>query len=526
MKKYFALFTLIFCAVSLSADNLKVPVENLNKLMIEPYRHFSVEASYGLRSLAAPDANTLLLEIGMSCANIFDSKEAYYIVSFDDENYSPSLLRQPEIVNIKRIEEAKSLPANKFKSFNRTRVVLKVPVPMKKGCSYSVTAVPIDSMIMTAGRDGVSCVFTPDKKSDDDKLKEEINLKILGLRGIESLGNGCIQLSFGPAIAPNDINYGSKITFTLNGKAIKPQMLIARNTVESYVPDGQEMIPIYRTDLFFQLENILNDGDKIEAVVDETSCSAWNKATLDFNSKTAVSSSFHTSNYGYIAESPVKSAYIAKWMGDLTQSAMGDSPGDEPALVFEKPPRYTVVNQTTGESVLTSETTLVSDPRKLEAMEILDYPGEAVYLADLSKITKKGWYFIYVEGIGRSLPFKISDESFVNDMFIPSHKWFDSVLDGKIQPPPTIRYGLPWYTNLWKTNPDAATKNALPASTAQETKNIEQASLKKIVPARHIISMTPSEIKKKEKLPWYTTFWNYTTHELDPVNIWSNLTDE
>ena len=502
--------------------------EQLNRLMIEPYRHFSVMASYGLRSLEPLDSRTLKLEIGISCGENYSKPQSYLIVSFDDDAYSPYRLVQPVRVEARRILEAPGLPGSLLKTFYRTEVILTLPAPMKENCEYSVTAQEFDSIPLTAARDGVSCTYSSASvvSKTYSLSKESVNMRVLGLRGINPLGSGCLELSFGPAVDFERLKDVKSYKFTLNGMPVMPEVVSIRRVVESSLPFGNPYVRILRTDVFMKLASPLEDDDVLNLEVANGACSAWNRADLAFDSESVVSSSFHVDAFGYILNTPVRAAYVAKWMSALPGVWLNDRPGagfmgganglppnlpgvKAVSLSFEAEPFYTVVNQNTLAEVFRGVLKKVEKPSVLEGAESLDLPGENVYFADLSPIKKAGWYFIYIEGLGRSLPFEVRDEAFSNESQLPTKASFTDILEGKSPPPRGIVYNKPWWTNVWSYDPF---------------------TLKRLTAWRELSYNPPEYGLNFGKSPvmiggkeWWTNVWSYNPYDLKHLTAWKHL---
>ncbi len=343
------------------------------------------------------------------------------------------------------------------------------------------------------------------------------------------------------------------------------ELISARQAVDAYCPWGTEMYPIYRTDLFFQLDQELKDGDILTAAVpldtyefdpewfgDEDKRWVWvddenedenedeeeepwyedyryesifsvATAHFVFDSMSSVSSSFKTSKYGYIANAPVKVVYLGKWMGSLTthaseqfkiadiqpESLVKDS--SKLSLAFSEAPVFSVYNQKTGRKVLQGKATLIQDPESVYAPSAMEYPQEHLYALDISELTECGWYFVSVEGVGRSLPFQIHPAQPGAFTGMPSHAFF---LNEAMHTVPRSASApvaeQPWWTDLWTSNPMTAPDKLIPCKVETDIQGISSDSNSENADSTAVSG------------EWTNPIWSYNPSDPQLVS-WKNL---
>ncbi|MCX7847764.1 MAG: glycoside hydrolase family 9 protein [bacterium] len=125
--------------------------------------------------------------------------------------------------------------------------------------------------------------------------------------------------------------------------------------------------------------------------------------TFYFDPRQMRSEAVHVSQAGFHLHSPVKRAFHSCWMGD------GGGIPYPTGLVFH------ILDHTTAASVYRGTLHLVrraSEPEDPGARN-RNYTGADVFAAEFPELTEPGTYRVYVEGIGCSFPFLISDTSWI-----------------------------------------------------------------------------------------------------------------
>lgn len=408
----------------------------------------AVRTSLGLRSAMPLSAQTVELVFGLSVTDTAKIPGGYRIISYDDSNYAYEKFVVPLAATMLKEPEVDAVEDTKF-DFSKAIVVLKLPFPMRNNCKYYIVAQGFKDMI-TGAHTAASFTYSDSQKySRADNAQD---LVILGLRELEPVGNGILKLQFGPNFSTTQ---GSKIenyTVSINGSPVKVVNFGRISKVDAYVPAGWPFAAIPVHDLYLKLATPYKDGDLIEVKVAPAVTKANNAATLKFDSDKSISYSIKVNQVGYLTDSPVKVAYLGRWLGSFPEmksnNAEGSSAGTEsafwaaavgnesekktdkpidkpvekipgavrsasassPALSFDSPPEFSIVNEKDGKVVFTGKSSLIHLSGELnEGVYKVDHSAENVYELLFSEFKMPGRYYIKIAGVGRSLPFEISD---------------------------------------------------------------------------------------------------------------------
>ncbi len=152
--------------------------------------------------------------------------------------------------------------------------------------------------------------------------------------------------------------------------------------------------------------------------------------TFAYAPESLRSEAVHATHLGFRPDDPAKVAFLSCWMGD-------GGPLDYSEL------RFSVLDDGTGESVYdgTLRLSKAKDATDEDAYKT-NHNGTDVYEADFSDLADPGTYRVYVEGIGCSYPFPISDTAW-RDSFLVSARGFYHQRSGIELGPPHTEYARP-----------------------------------------------------------------------------------
>lgn len=429
---------LVLAVLFLSVGACAFAAENamrLNPLMIDPYRHILVQELYGMRGAAAIDAETVVATLGISLSGDYEKPESWLIESETDPNYAVESDVAPLAVETKSVVELKAFPDSLLPEFRRHVVALSLPHPLKSRHRYSVTAQGSEFAPITFGRMSASFSF-PSKPSsgtdakDERRTEDALSMRVLGLRGAASVGNGIVALEFGPAIDPQMILDAGKYRFRLNGETASPAMIAKRQVVECFLStDPYE--PILRTDLFFRFPEPLRDGDRLSVVVDSSVVAGASSARLDFQADETVSPSFVLPRFRFNANERSKLVFVSYWLNALPANMGGVAPTppllpDSEAFALFLPENLPFeVRHEDGRKAMSGTLRNVPNPSALPGIALFQIPGAQAYEANLSQIRRAGRFFVSVPGVGRSLPFDVAADGWPAPP-IPQQATFES----------------------------------------------------------------------------------------------------
>lgn len=415
----------------------------------------TVRESLGVRSAHSTGEGSAQVELGLSTTDAAADPNAYRVISLDDPNYAYEKFVRPVAARMVREVEVAGAPEGAMKKeFLRTVVDLDLPYPLVSGVTYHVLAQGAGQTMVTGTRTAAGFIHG-EKPAARDK---RIDAAVLGLRRIEPVGNGILMAEFGPAFSPKGGVDGFKVL--VNGKPREVVSWGRRTIVDAYLPVGWPFQAIPRHEVFLQLAEAFADGDRVELEVPESATAGNRLAALDFSDAGSVSPSLKVNQVGYLTESPVKVAYIGRWLGDFpievktgkaaspagggekafwqaleaaTAKAGDDGPAGDgslttqggSALYFPEPPKFRILPAGGGKPVFEGTAKLVHRSGvKDEGIHQVDHSGENVYELDFSEFRVPGEYVISVDGVGRSPAFAVGDDVYDHAYKVQSYGVF------------------------------------------------------------------------------------------------------
>ena len=431
----------------------------------------------GVRKAFPVAADVIRVEIGMaSNSGPFKELGAYRIVSEDDPEYAyekfvlPSDVTFPNNHTVTELSvpegfKSESRPAN-ITEFKRETVDLKLHAPMQPGKSYAVVTRGHGSDVVSAGRAAYQFKFDPAdiaKAPDVDHKPDLRTLTVLGLRGLDSVGNGIIRLEFGPTFFCQEGYLLKHYHVTVNGEPVAVKAMGRRSMIDLYRPVGWPYSVIMQHEVFLQMDRVLAEGDRLRVEVDPAVVSGANAAGIVFSDKRSFSCAVKVNQVGYIA-SAVKAAEIGRWLGSFPDEAavlatsaetehfrdisaeeifFGASKGDKDdkdkkptegkngasgraetvnsgtasaaahefaksSLKYDAPPPFEIRDALTDEVVFSGQSKLSNPGNRSEGRA--QYSGENVYEIDFTSFKTPGRYYIAVPGTGRSFEFSIASD--------------------------------------------------------------------------------------------------------------------
>ena len=418
----------------------------------------TVRQSLGLRSAQAVGDHGVKLEVGLSVTGSAGNAESYRIISFDDPAYDYKKFVRPVSVKVHKEFEAKGAEGSMQGEFSKTVVDLVLPEPMKPGAKYHVVAQGDGAGMVTAARAAAVVAETGQPSRDP-----AVDLAVLGLRRIEPVGNGILLVEFGPGFSPKAGAASDAYKVTVNGNPREIAAIGRLTRVDAYLPVGWPFKAIPVHEMFLQLATPFQDGDKIQLEVGEKVTGGSRVASLDFREATSFSPSIKTNQVGYLTESPVKIAYLGRWLGSFPMQ--GSKPGstgggatdaafwravqeaqkkpaadpaeeEKPAsaqpvegggaaLYFPEPPPFRMHAAENGKVVFEAKSRLIHRSGEMsEGVRHVDFSGENVYELNFTEFKKPGRYFLSVPGVGRSQDFLIGDDVYEQAFQVQSYGVF------------------------------------------------------------------------------------------------------
>ena len=455
-----ALIALAACAVSASGSlawDLPDPTAGTAKSAAELQTALdsrpAVRESLGFRSAQATGEKSLQLAFGMSVTDAAANPEAYRIVSFDDPNYAYKKFVRPASAKASKEAEAKGVEGSLMTEFAKTVVDLELPQAMKPDAKYFVVAQGVGGAMVTAARTAAPVKTAADKTARDPGLDQAV----IGLRRIEPVGKGILLAEFGPGFSPAAAAAAGAMQVTVNGKPAEIAAIGRITRADAYIPVGWPFKAIPVHEVAVQLAQPFKDGDKIQLGVSDKVTAGNRTASLDFREGKSFSPSIKVNQIGYLPDSPVKVAYLGRWLGDFPVKLKKDAggggvseeafrkavqeatkPEDEaaaratdapfdggPALYFAEAPAFQVRAADTGAVVFEGKAQLVHKAGiDKEGLYGSDYAGENVYALDFTPFKTPGWYFLSVSGVGRSPDFAIAADVYEQPFQVQSYGVF------------------------------------------------------------------------------------------------------
>ena len=389
-----------------------------------------VRQSLGVRSAQALSEREVEVVIGLSVTDAAGNPGSYRVVSETDPAYAYEKFVAPLTATVERQPEAEGVKGAAFPSFARTVVRLTLPSPLQPETRYSIVAQGVGQVMVTATRTAADLIY---KGTESIPAPDaDVHQAVIGLRAVTPVGNGILQLDFGPGYAPAAGKNLSAYSVTVNGKPATVKNLGRISRVDAYLPTGWPFPAIPAHELFLEIEPAFQDGDAIHIEVQPTVTAGLRTADLLFNQGKSFSSSLKVNQVGYLTDSPVKMAYLGRWLGSFPEAvaagkaadsaqdafwqalATGDTAAPSavsPALLFSMPPPFSVCNEEDGSPVFTATSVLVHASGQMdEGPGEVDHSGENVYQLDFTAFQTPGRYFISVPGVGRSVPFSIGPD--------------------------------------------------------------------------------------------------------------------
>jgi hypothetical protein len=409
--------------------------QSLEEFRAMPDNRLSVRTSFGVRSARPLAADQVELVIGMSVTDACQNPAAYRIVSFDDDAYAYEKFVAPTEAKSGRELEVQGVEGCRFEKFERTIVTLKLPSPMREGATYHVVAQGVGGTMVTGAHSAQSFLYKPGAPSA--AAEEAVNLAVLGLRRVESVGEGILRLEFGPDFSPEAGSKLENYRVTVGGAEVRPRSFGRITRIDTYVPVGWPFAGIPMHEVFLQLPQRLQNGAAVAVTAGRTVTTAANTASMAYHDLKAVSGSIKVNQVGYIADSPVKAAYLGRWMGSFPEREAREAAGAGdaetaffeavagkkeaasaappsaagPALRFGEEPPFAICEEATGRKVLEGKCKQVHTSGTMdEGIYKCDHSGENVYTIDFGRLQAPGRYFVSVPGVGRSLAFDVAPD--------------------------------------------------------------------------------------------------------------------
>ncbi len=435
----------------------------------------------GVRKAFPVSDDTIRVEIGAaSNSGVFNELGSFRIVSEDDPEYAydsfvcPSDISFPKNDSVVEVTvpekfKAESSSAN-ITEFKRGTVDLKLHAPMQSGKTYAVVTRGHGTDVVSAGRAATQFRFDPADivKAPDIQHKPDLmTLTVMGLRGLDSVGNGIIRLEFGPTFFCQEGYLLKHYHVSVNGEPVTVKAMGRRSQIDLYRPIGWPYSVIMQHEVFLQMDRVLAEGDRLRVEVDPAVVSGANTAEIVFSDKRSFSSAVKVNQVGYIT-SAVKIAEIGRWLGSFPDELAilemdGDSerrfrnistdeiffgssaPNTEKSengkkesaekmsaqdkqdavssgtvsvsefdfsktsLKYDVPPAFEIRDARTDEVVFSGQSVL-SHPGNRSEGGRAPYSGENVYEIDFTSFKTPGRYYIAVPGTGRSFEFSIASD--------------------------------------------------------------------------------------------------------------------
>ena len=452
-------------------------------LLAAPDKKPFVMTVMGVRKAFPVADDVIRVEIGMaSNSSPFKELGAYRIVSEDDPEYAyekfvlPSDVSFPRNHSVSELSvpdgfKSESKPAN-LTEFKRDTVDLKLHAPMRPGKTYAVVTRGSGSDVVSAGRAAYEFKFDAGDiaKAPDVEHKPELRtLTALGLRGLDSVGNGIIRLEFGPTFFCQEGYLLKHYHVSVNNEPVAITAMGRRSQIDLYRPTGWPYSVLMQHEVFLKMDRVLKEGDQLRVEVDPAIVSGANAAEIVFSDKQSYSSAIKVNQVGYIA-SAVKTAEIGRWLGSFPDEAailatsaeteifrdisaeeifFGASKGDKDdkdasrekadpskmdkaesvnsgtasaaahefakaSLKYDAPPSFEIRDARTDEVVFSGQSVLSNPGNRSEGRA--QYSGENVYEIDFTSFKTPGRYYIAVPGTGRSFEFSIASDVY-NEAF-------------------------------------------------------------------------------------------------------------
>ena len=430
----------------------------------------AVRTSLGVRRAEPLGETQVQLILGMSVTRACQRAASYRIISFHDDNYSYAKFVQPRKVSARTEIEVEGPAGCPFARFERTTVTLDLPSAMKEDVEYFVVAQGSQGEMVTGGHTAQGFVFR--KAQTRLAADDAVDLAVLGLRQLEPVGPGILKLEFGPNFSADASSRTQNYLVRVAGKPVKVAQLGRISRIDTYLPTGWPFAAIPMHEVFLQFDPPLHDGELIDVEVNRAVTVAANRASLRFHEKQSLSNSIKVNQVGYLTDSPVKLAYLGRWLGsfpekiqaaesreartddrvaqafwDQLQEAKGqpEKPDGKTtarpasaagALAFDPPPEFCICREKDLLVVFRGKARLVHRAGEMtEGYYKVDHSGENVYVLDFTSFTTPGRYFVTVPLVGRSLPFEIGDDVYKKAFEVQAYGVFAQRCGMELGPP-------------------------------------------------------------------------------------------
>lgn len=510
-------------ALLLSVSGLLALASHLPALTVEEFQALpdqrpAIRQSFGVRSARAVSAEEIEVQIGMSVTDAAGNPAAYRIFSETDTNYPFAAFISPRSAQLTRTTEVASVKGTSSPAFTRTTVRLTLPRPLQAGTVYHVIAQGAGQVMVTAAR--TAAEITWPAPTATAALEEEVAAAAIGLRGLNPLGQGLLQVNFGPGLAPGEARTLSHYRVTINGQPAVVKNIGRISRLDTYLPVGWPFGAIPQHEVFLEIEPAYRQGDLIALEVNPALTAGRRTARLAFDESRSISTALKVNQVGYLPDSPVKIAYLGRWMGSFPEQvsagtaagsaqdafwqalATGDAaaPAEiSPALKFPTPPAFQVCEEDSGKVVYTATSRLVHTSGQMnEGVGAVDHSGENVYQLDFTACTTPGRYYLRVPGVGRSLPFRIDADVYAEAFRVQGAGMFIQRCGLALGPPHT-----PWHriachhtgvipTTLLRSAGEQAAFKSLP-------EHVDYSSVEKAPP--------PAELQTLDRDPTLLAYW-------------------
>ena len=435
---------------------------------------------YGVRKAVAESDTIVRIVLGASFVDARREKDAYRIISPDDPEYAYEKFVRPKDVKAEKESVEFRRPPNFWANnkanldLRRVENVLTLPVPMKRGCHYSVLAQGLaNGTQVTSGTCAAKFTYGTKDEAWDSVDGDSYAETMAGLRKVSSIGDGILLCEFGHCYSESNGKKLANWKVSVNGRARVVTELGRRSMVECYNPTGWlgQFGAYMYNNVYIRIGDELKDGDEVVVEVTDQITTGAKKAGFNFDSRKSVSRSIKVNQVGYRPDG-LKVAYLAEWLGsmpekdlssaevksdapvvfsleqyyaeagkgtqeerDLAQKAEAKAREDAAAaaleavkasggssykydalapfaLRFKTVPRFRLCDANSGRTVFEGEARFTHNGFDPEGMNG-DMCAENVYEIDFTAFTTPGRYYLSVDGVGRSYGFSIGDEAYL-----------------------------------------------------------------------------------------------------------------
>jgi hypothetical protein len=430
----------------------------------------AIRTSLGLRSAEPLGDTRVQLVLGMSVTRACQRAASYRIISFHDDNYAYAKFVTPRQAAARTEVEAEAPAGCPLARFERTIVTLDLPHPMRQGVEYFVLAQGSQGEMVTGGHTAQGFVFGRGQAAA--ARDQAVDMAVLGLRRLEPVGPGILALEFGPDFSAEAAGQARNYALRVAGRPVPVVRLGRTSRIDTYLPTGWPFAAIPMHEVFLQIEEPWADGDLVEVQVNRAVTTATSRAAIRFHAKRSLSNSIKVNQVGYLTDSPVKLAYLGRWLGSFPEKtpstaardarpdasvarafwdqlgkpagqpqkadpqAPAPPPSAGPALAFKEPPEFSLCREDDLAVVFRGKSRLVHRSGEMtEGYYKVDHSGENVYLLDFTSFKTPGRYFVTVARVGRSLPFEIGDDVYKQAFEVQAYGVFAQRCGIELGPP-------------------------------------------------------------------------------------------